>query len=93
MNVEPDRKVVAVRVARCAGGDAEHVTGVKLASGPELSADDLVSLIDAGRRYFMEAPGHMKIVDEAGNSMSAAGFPILVQARDCTGCHTRVPFA
>jgi hypothetical protein len=93
VNVEPDRKVVAARKAKCVGSDVEHVTGVKLGSGAELSADDLVSLIDAGRKYFMEAPAHMRIVDEAGNSMPAAGFPILVQARDCTGCHMRVPFA
>lgn len=82
-DIPPDRELVAVSQFLCADDRTYHVNAVKLANAVELSADNLVALIDAGRQYFMKPPPHL----------AALGLPLIVQTKMCDHCGKRVPFA
>lgn len=94
LSIDANRHVVAIKTAECATTTGLfHLSAVKLADNTEIARDDLVALVEAGRKYFVEAPGHMKLVTEDGSVHSAAGMPILVQVRICADCGQKVPFA
>lgn len=85
----PDKEIVAVRMIPCTPQNGEHIDRIRLADGGELSNDDAIALMDAGKRFFMipppGAPAHEMHV--------LTGKPLLVQTRPCPSCGKRVLFA
>lgn len=90
MSEESSTKVVGVRTMKCLGNpEGNHVLQVKLENEDVLDFEDIISLMDAGRSYFMippeGAPAHI--------AYSATGLPLIFQIRNCPDCKERVLFA
>lgn len=83
----PETKIVGVRLDK--KENCKHVSHVKLENGHELKADDLMSLMDAGRSYFMIPPPGAP----AYEAHKETGYPLILQIIVCKECKERVLFA
>lgn len=85
-----NNEVIKVRKFLCASNnEVRHTIRVRLKDGSDISSEDLMSLMDAGRDYFMIPPEGAP----AYEAYKVTGAPLILQTRVCEHCQQRVLFA
>ena len=90
-SVDPNHQVVAVRPEVCRGDDdRKHPVLVRLGDGSDVTAEDLMALIDAGAAYHMIPPQGAPAYE---GHLASGGLPLILQTRTCELCKKKVLFA
>jgi hypothetical protein len=92
MAVDPNHQVVAVRPEYCngAGPARKHTVFVRLGDGSDVTAEDLIALIEAGAAYHMIPPEGAPAYEA---HLASGGLPLILQVRVCDLCFKKVLFA
>lgn len=87
----PKTRVVAIRVVDCPKDeDTAHVDRIRLENGDELSSEDTIALMDAGRNFFMIPPPGAPAYEA---HIASGGLPLIIQTKACEHCQERILFA